>query len=65
MPTINEARSIRPSEIEKELSKYRQRLEDLGLDHEEACGFLRSVMNLGIALHENLKRFGLGRIMER
>ena len=40
------------TKIEVELGKRVEKLEELGMSHEEACGFVSGVMNLGIAAQE-------------
>lgn len=34
------------------IGKCGKKLEELGMNHEEACKFVSSIMNLGIAIHE-------------
>lgn len=50
--TIMEAREMNKRQIETELGKYTNRLMDFGLTKKEACEFVSSVMNLGIASQE-------------
>ena len=41
-------------ECEVELGKRTKKLEELGMTHKEACGFVSGIMNLGIAAQEKL-----------
>lgn len=50
--TIMETREMSKKKIEAELGKRAKKLEELGMTHEEACGFISGVMNLGIAAQE-------------
>lgn len=50
--TIMEARDMSKTKIEVELGKRVEKLEELGMFHEEACGFVSGIMNLGIAAQE-------------
>lgn len=50
--TIMDTRKMSKREIEARLGEYAKELEDLGMDHVSACGFLSSVMNLGISAQE-------------
>lgn len=52
--TIMEAREMSKTKIEVELGKRVKKLEELGMNHEEACEFLSGVMNLGIAAQKKL-----------
>ena len=47
--TITEAMKMKKTKIEVELGKRSKVLEELGMSHEDACGFISGVMNLGIA----------------
>lgn len=42
------------TKIEVKLGEYAKELEKLGMDHISACEMLSSVMNLGIAAHEQV-----------
>ena len=57
---ITEAMKMNKTKIEVELGKRSKVLEELGMSHEDACGFISGVMNLGIASQEkwNEKRKG-------
>ena len=50
--TLMEAREMSKKKIELELGKCAKKLEELGMTHEEACGFISGIMNLGIAVNE-------------
>ena len=58
--TIFDTRDMSIDEINHELSNRMRFLEDLGIEHIDSCGFISSVMNLGIASQEkwNEKRKG-------
>lgn len=50
--TIMETRDMSITRIKWELGRRVEKLKELGMSHEEACGFLSGVMNLGIAAQE-------------
>ena len=50
--TVMDTRKMSKTKIEAKLGEYAKELEELGMDHVSACEFLSSVMNLGIAAHE-------------
>ena len=50
--TIMETRDMSKTKIEVELGKRVEKLEELGMTHEEACEFVSGIMNLGIAAQE-------------
>ena len=52
--TIADTRNMSKTNIETKLGEYANELEKLGMDHVSACGFLSSVMNLGIAAQEKV-----------
>lgn len=52
--TIMETRKMSMTKINVELEKRTKKLEELGMTHEEACGFVSGIMNLGIAAQEKL-----------
>lgn len=52
MLTVEETRKMSKTKIEVKLGEYAKELENLGMDHVSACELLSSVMNLGIAAHE-------------
>lgn len=54
MLTIADTRKMSKTKIETELGEFAKELEKLGMDHVSACEFLSSVMNLGIAAHEQV-----------
>ena len=51
--TIMETREMSKHKLETEISKCAKRMEELGMDHEEACKFVSSIMNLGIAMQKS------------
>lgn len=53
--TVMDTRGMSKEEIQLRLGAYAKELEKLGMDHESACGFLSSVMNLGIAAQEKCR----------
>ena len=58
--TIFDTRDMSIDEINHELSNRMRFLEDLGMKRIDSCGFVSSIMNLGIASQEkwNEKRKG-------
>lgn len=50
--TIMETREMSNNRINIEIGKRIKKLEELGMSHEDACGFISGIMNLGIAAHE-------------
>lgn len=52
--TITEVREMSKGKIEVELGKRAKKLEELGMTHEDACGFISGIMNLGIAVQERV-----------
>jgi hypothetical protein len=54
MLSIVDTRKMSKAKIEMELGKRAKELEKLGMNHVSACEFLTSVMNLGIAAHEQV-----------
>ena len=50
--TSAETRKMSRVKIQIELGERAKKLEELGMDHVSACGFISSVMNLGIAAQE-------------
>lgn len=50
--TIFDTRDMSIDEINHELSNRTRFLEDLGMEHVDSCGFISSIMNLGIASQE-------------
>ena len=53
--TIMETREMSKHKLETEIGKCSKRMEELGMNHEEACKFVSSIMNLGIAIHEKFQ----------
>ena len=52
--TIMETRDMSKSKLQIEIGKRAKKLEELGMTHEEACGFVSGIMNLGIARQEKM-----------
>ena len=52
--TIMETRYMSKSKLQSEIGKRAKKLEELGMTHEEACGFVSGIMNLGIAMQEKM-----------
>ena len=52
--TIMEARDMSKSKLQIEIGKRAKKLEELGMTHEEACGFVSGIMKLGIAMQEKM-----------
>lgn len=52
MFTLEETRKMSESKLQTEIGKCAKRLDGLGMDHEEACSLVSTIMNLGIALQE-------------
>jgi hypothetical protein len=53
--TIMETREMSKYKLETEIGKCAKRMEEIGMDHEEARKFVSSIMNLGIAMHEKFQ----------
>lgn len=53
--TIMETRKMSKHKLEIEITKCRKRMEELGMEHNEACKFVSSIMNLGIAMQEKFE----------
>ena len=49
---IEEARKMNKKEIETKLRMHTKMLEKFGMTHNEACGFVSGIMNVGIAAQE-------------
>lgn len=56
--TVEDTRKMSKTKIEVKLGEYAKELENLGMDHTSACELLSSVMNLGIAAHEQVRNKG-------
>ena len=52
--TIMDARKMSKTKLEVEIGKYSKQLEELGMNHVEACSLLSTVMNIGIAIQEKI-----------
>lgn len=55
--TIFDTRDMSIDEINHELSNRMRFLEDLGMERIDSCGFVSSIMNLGIASQEKAMKF--------
>lgn len=53
--TIMETRQMSKSKLQTEIGKCTKQIEELGMSHEDACNFVSSIMNLGIAIQEKLQ----------
>lgn len=53
--TIMDARKITKKELEARLTKCREELESLGMEHVDACNFLSEVMNICAAIQEKFE----------
>lgn len=51
---IMEARKMTKGKLTAEIGKRAKVLEELGMNHVDACEFVSGVMNLGIAMQEKL-----------
>ena len=54
--TLEDTRKMSGIDIRIELGKRAKELDSLGMDHESSCAFISSIMNLGIAAHEDLHK---------
>ena len=52
--TIIDARKMSNTKLDVELGKCAKKLEELGMNHVEACDLLSTVMNIGIASQEKI-----------
>lgn len=51
--TIRDAQNMSTKELEARLTKCREELESLGMEHDDACIFLSDAMNIGIQTNQN------------
>ena len=51
--TIRDAQNMSTKELEARLTKCREELEPLGMEHDDACIFLSEAMNIGIQANQN------------
>lgn len=56
MFTIMETRKMCESKLRAEIGKCRKQIEELGMNHEEACKLVSTIMNLGIAIQEKTNK---------
>lgn len=54
MFTLAETREMNKFKIQTEIGKCAIKIEELGMDHVEACELVSTIMNLGIAIHEKV-----------
>lgn len=54
--TIFDTRDMSIDEISHELSNRMRFLEDLGMERIDSCGFVSSIINLGIAGQEKMEQ---------
>ena len=56
--TIMDTRKMSKHKLEVALRDYVKQLEGLGMSHVDACDFVSTIMNIGVAIQEkfNLKR---------
>ena len=52
MFTIIETRKMSKNELTTEIGKCCKQIEELGMNHKEACELVSTIMNLGIACQE-------------
>ena len=53
--TIMETRKMSKTKLQTEIGKCAKQMEELGMNHESACKFVSSIMNLGIAIQEKFQ----------
>ena len=56
MFTIMETRKMSKSKLEAEIGKCSKQIEKLGMNHVEACELVSTIVNLGIAIQEKMKK---------
>ena len=49
-------RKMTKQRLEIELGKHTKYLEELGMNHDEACNFVSNVMNIGISMQEIIRK---------
>lgn len=52
--SIIKTREMSKTKLTTEIRKRAKKLEKLGMSHEDACGFISGIMNLGIAMQEKM-----------
>ncbi len=52
MFTIMDTRKMSKNKLTTEIGKCCKQIEELGMDHKEACELVSTIMNLGIAIQE-------------
>lgn len=50
--TIMETREMSEHQLQMEIRKCAKQIESLGMEHEDACALVSSIMNLSIAIQE-------------
>ena len=53
--TIMETRKMSKNKLQVEIGKCCKQIEELGMNHNDACNLVSSIMNLGIAIQEKQK----------
>ena len=53
--TIMETRKMSKNKLQVEIGKCCKKIEELGMNHKDACNLVSSIMNLGIAIQEKQK----------
>lgn len=53
--TIMETRKMSKNKLQVKIGKCCKKIEELGMNHEDACKFVSTIMNLGIAIQEKQK----------
>ena len=54
--TIMKTRKMTKQRLEIELGKHTKYLEELGMNHNDACNFVSNVMNIGIYVQEIIRK---------
>lgn len=52
MFTLAQTREMSENKIQTEIGKCAKQIDELGMDHEETCKLVSTIMNLGIAIQE-------------
>lgn len=57
MFTIMDTRKMSKNKLTTEIGKCCKQIEELGMDHKEACELVSTIMNLGIAIQEKSNKY--------